>query len=48
MLEFALAERLGRTVAELRSSMTHAEFVEWAAFFKYRASMAEHEANRRG
>jgi hypothetical protein len=37
--EFVLAERLGRTVEELRQSMTHEEFVRWQAFFVYRHAM---------
>ncbi|NOZ27959.1 MAG: hypothetical protein GXP39_07905 [Chloroflexi bacterium] len=42
MFEFALAERLGMTVAELRQRMSTAEFTYWVALEQLR----EHERKR--
>lgn len=34
--EFFLAEKLGRTIGELRASISQAEFIEWNRFFAVR------------
>lgn len=39
--EFYLAERLGRTVAELRASLSQREFVEWGVYFGRKAQRQE-------
>ncbi|MFI1195515.1 hypothetical protein ACH4T9_19970 [Micromonospora sp. NPDC020750] len=39
--EFFLADRLGRTVEELRESMTQDEFVRWSVFHGRKAQRAE-------
>lgn len=31
--EFFIAEKLGMTVARMRSEMTHYEFVQWCVYF---------------
>lgn len=36
-----LAEKLGRTVGELRSSMTQAEFSEWIGYYSYQLHQRE-------
>lgn len=41
-----LAEKLGRTVAELRCSMSQAEFVEWIGFYRWREREAA-KANKK-
>jgi hypothetical protein len=33
-MEFALADRLHRTVAELREAMSYEEFLGWIAFYR--------------
>ncbi len=38
--DFILAERLGKTLTEVRD-MPNAEHIQWRAFFKYRKAMAE-------
>ena len=38
--EFVLAERLGKSLEEVRA-MPNADFVAWRAFYVYRDSMAE-------
>ena len=40
----ALAERLGRTIAEVER-MTASEFNEWRAYYRVRAEMLEKERN---
>ncbi len=48
--DFLLAEALGMTVAEIRDRMSNAEYIEWRAFYTYRAAMRElanKEAKRR-
>jgi allophanate hydrolase subunit 2 len=39
--EFMLAEKLGRTVAELRATLDNAEFVLWSRFYARRNQQAE-------
>lgn len=39
--EHYLAEKLGRTVAELRESMSQAEFGEWSVYYGRKAQRAE-------
>jgi hypothetical protein len=34
MAWFALADRLGMTVADLKSRMSHAEFIGWLAYLR--------------
>ncbi len=41
-----LAEKLGRTVAELRASLSNAEYVEWRAFHTWRHAMQEFEMEK--
>lgn len=40
-LTYYLADRLGKTVAELEESMSAAEFVRWAIFHARKAQRAE-------
>jgi hypothetical protein len=41
---FALARKLGMTVARLQAEMTSAELTEWAAFFTLEAIEQEQQA----
>ena len=43
--EFYLAEKLGRTVAEIRT-MDHLEFVRWGVYFGRKAQRRELAAKR--
>ena len=45
--EFFLAEKLCRTVAELRASMSNMEFVEWSVYYA-REAQRKQLAERRG
>lgn len=45
--EFFLAQKLGRTVAELRASLSQAEFMQWGVFYA-RKAQREELANVRG
>jgi hypothetical protein len=36
-----MAERLGRTVKELRRSMSVPELIDWMAYDKYRAALMD-------
>lgn len=40
--DFQLAEALHKSVAEVQS-LSHAEYIGWRAFFKYRAAMRQVE-----
>lgn len=44
--EYALAEKLGLLVSDLRRRMTNQEFVEWKTFFARRAQREELEMKR--
>ncbi len=39
--EFYLAERLGRTVGELRETLSQAEFGEWSVYYGRKAQRGE-------
>ncbi len=39
--EFYLAEKLGRTVGELRATMGNQEFREWGIYYALKAQRAE-------
>jgi hypothetical protein len=41
--EFFLAQKLGRTVAELRTGMSNQELVEWGVFYARKAQREELE-----
>lgn len=41
--DYYLAERLGRTVAELRRDMSNAEYVGWEMYYARKAQRAELE-----
>jgi hypothetical protein len=43
-MEFALAEKLGRTVAELRATISNEEFVQWQVFWGWRKQLEEMQA----
>lgn len=45
--EFFLAEKLGRTVAELRQTISEHEFVGWAVYHGRRAQDMQMAAQRR-
>ena len=40
--EFALAEKLGRSVEELKATVSAGELVRWRAFWVWRAAQVEH------
>lgn len=42
-MEFALAEKLGMTVARLRDDLSNQEFVEWQVFWGWRKQIQELE-----
>lgn len=44
---FVLAERLGRTVGELRATMSARELACWEFYFGVRTSAADHKASDR-
>jgi hypothetical protein len=46
--EFYIAQKLGRTVAELRSTMRHDEFVLWTRFYARKAQQEELAARMAG
>jgi hypothetical protein len=46
--EFFLAEKLSRTVAELRASLSNKEFVEWGIYYAREAQRKELQAKRGG
>lgn len=46
--EFILAEKLGRTVAELRAGLGNDEFVQWGIFFARRNQREELERLKAG
>lgn len=46
--EHYLAVKLGRTVGELRRSMSHAEFLRWNMYYARIAQEAELERLKRG
>lgn len=35
-IEFALAEKFGRTVHELRHTMPSSEYAQWVAYYRYK------------
>lgn len=39
--EYFLAEKLGRTVAELRAGMSNLEFVRWSVYYGRKAQLLE-------
>lgn len=39
--EFYLADRLGRTVAELREGLSNEEFVQWSVYYGRKAQRHE-------
>lgn len=41
--EFGLALKLGRSVDELRATVSAGELIRWRAFFKWLAVQLEHE-----
>lgn len=45
-LDFVLAEKLGMTLAAVRS-LPNSEIVEWRQFYEYRAAMADLDAKTR-
>lgn len=45
--EFFLAQKLGRTVAEMRASLSQAEFMHWGVFYARKAQRKE-LANAKG
>jgi hypothetical protein len=45
--EFFLAQKLGRTVAELRESLSNMEFVQWSVYYA-RKAQREELASKRG
>lgn len=47
-MEFFLAGKLGRTVAELRESLSNAEWVQWGVYYARKAQRQELEAKKRG
>lgn len=46
--EFFLAQKLGMTVARLRSEMSNGEFVYWSRFYMRKAQRDELESKRAG
>jgi hypothetical protein len=46
--EFYLAEKLSRTVAELRDTLSNAEYVLWTRFYARKAQAEELERLRAG
>jgi hypothetical protein len=46
--EHFLAVKLGRTVGELRRSMSHLEFIRWNMYYAREAQQAELERLKRG
>ena len=44
--EFVLAEKLSRSVAELRTTMSQLEFLEWQAYYDVVAAEIELERKR--
>jgi hypothetical protein len=43
---FYLAQKLGKTVAEIRDGMGHQEFVEWGIYYARKAQRAELDAGK--
>lgn len=39
--EYALAERLGMTIHQLRDAMSDDDYARWAAFWEWRAAQVE-------
>lgn len=39
--DFILAERLARTVAELRASLSWGEYLQWRAFYEARGNLTD-------
>lgn len=48
MFEFILAQKLGRTVAELRATMSAEEFMRWTVFYDRKAQIEELERLKAG
>ena len=46
--EYFLAQKLGRTVAELREGMPQAEFLEWQIYFGRKAQREEMAMSKGG
>lgn len=44
--EFSLAAKLGKTIHELRESLTEAEYLQWAAYYTWRNAMDEFEMKK--
>lgn len=44
--EFYLAEKLGRTVTELRCTMSNAEYQQWRAYQTWSNAMADFAARK--
>ncbi len=44
--EFFLAEKLGRTITELRQTLTQREFVQWSIYYGRKAQQRELAAAR--
>lgn len=40
--EFALAEKLGRSVEELKATVSAGELIRWRAFYVWRHGQVEH------
>lgn len=47
-MTYTLAERLGKTVAEVRRDVSSSEFCEWMGFYEWRAQVERAQAERAG
>ena len=45
LMEYILAEKLGKSLSEVRS-MPNFDFVEWQAFYNYRHAMEDFEMKK--
>lgn len=44
--DFILAESLHMTVQQIHNDMSNLEYVQWRAFYNYRAAMQDFEAKK--
>lgn len=44
--DFTLAEKLRMTVEQMRTTISNAEYLQWRAFYTYRAAMQKLELDK--